>query len=110
MATTTTRPRPDSSKDHYMSTDEGTPRGPVKPPRDNGGDGDGASFLNPVISGKHILAARGELGYTGANTPIFERFFAGGFRTLRGFDFRGVSPTDLGVEVGGDFLMLTGLE
>lgn len=61
-------------------------------------------------SGKHILAARGELGYTGANTPVFERFFAGGFRTLRGFDFRGVSPTDLGVEVGGDFLMLTGLE
>lgn len=59
MATTTTRPRPDSSKDHYMSTDEGTPRGPVKPPRDNGGDGDGASFLNPVISGKHILAIAG---------------------------------------------------
>ena len=59
MATTTTRPRPDSSKDHYMSTDEGTPRGPVKPPRDNGGDGDGASFLNPVLSGKHILAIAG---------------------------------------------------
>jgi outer membrane protein insertion porin family len=61
-------------------------------------------------SGKHIIAARGELGLTGDNTPIFERFYAGGFRTLRGFQFRGVSPTDLGIEVGGDFMMLTGLE
>jgi outer membrane protein assembly complex protein YaeT len=61
-------------------------------------------------SGKHILAARGELGFTGDDTPIFERFYAGGFRTLRGFQFRGVSPTDQNVEVGGDFSMLTSME
>jgi outer membrane protein assembly complex protein YaeT len=61
-------------------------------------------------SGKHIVAARGELGLTGGDTPIFERFYAGGFRTLRGYQFRGVSPVDLGIEVGGDFMMLTGLE
>lgn len=61
-------------------------------------------------SGKHILTARGELGWSGSKTPIFERFYAGGFRSLRGFDFRGVSPTDMGIEVGGEFMMLTGLE
>ena len=72
MATTTTRPRPDSSKDHYMSTDEGTPRGPVKPPRDNGGDGDGASFLNPVLSGKQILAIAGVAAVVGVLWPVLD--------------------------------------
>lgn len=61
-------------------------------------------------SGKHVLAARGEFGWTGDDTPIFERFYAGGFRTLRGFDFRGVGPVENGIEVGGDFLLLGGLE
>lgn len=61
-------------------------------------------------SGKHVLTARGELGYSGSHTPIFERFYAGGFQTLRGFDYRGVGPTDLGIEVGGKFMLLTGLE
>ena len=61
-------------------------------------------------SGKQILAARGEIGYTGSNTPIFERFFAGGFGSLRGFQFRGVSPVQDNVQVGGDFIMLTSLE
>ena len=28
-------------------------------------------------SGKHILTARGELGWAGDNVPIFERFYAG---------------------------------
>lgn len=61
-------------------------------------------------SGKHILAARGELGISGSNTPIFERFYAGGFGSLRGFQFRGVSPLQDGIQVGGDFIMLTSLE
>jgi outer membrane protein insertion porin family len=61
-------------------------------------------------SGKHVLSARGEVGYSGSQTPIFERFYAGGFSTIRGFDFRGVGPTDSGVEVGGRFQLLTGLE
>ena len=70
-------------------------------------------------SGKHVLSARGEIGYAGSDTPIFERFFAGGFSTMRGFDYRGVSPvidvwdsgTYLGdVEVGGEFMALTSLE
>jgi outer membrane protein insertion porin family len=61
-------------------------------------------------SGKHILSARGEFGYTGNHTPIYDRFYAGGFQTIRGFDYRGVGPTEFGVEVGGQFSLLTGLE
>lgn len=61
-------------------------------------------------SGKHILAARAEFGWSGDDTPIFERFYAGGFNSIRGFQFRGVSPVDLGVEVGGNFILLGGLE
>jgi len=54
-------------------------------------------------SGRHVLALRGRLGFTGNHTPIFERFFAGGFSTMRGFDFRGVSPREFGIPVGGQF-------
>lgn len=61
-------------------------------------------------SGKQTLTARGEVGWTGDDTPIFERFYAGGFSSIRGFQFRGVSPTDQGIEVGGDFTMLSSLE
>lgn len=61
-------------------------------------------------SGKHVLSLRGEVGFAGSQTPVFERYYAGGFTTLRGFQFRGVGPTDNGIEVGGDFLMLTSAE
>lgn len=45
------------SRDPHMTTDEGTPRGPVPPRRDRrGDDGGGSSFLNPVLSGKIVLA------------------------------------------------------
>jgi outer membrane protein insertion porin family len=60
--------------------------------------------------GKHILSLRGELGWTGNDTPIFERFFAGGFQNFRGFYFRGVSPYQSGVYVGGDWMALGSVE
>ena len=41
---------------------------------------------------------------------MFENFFAGGLSTLRGFDFRGVSPLDNGVRVGGEFQWINSLE
>ncbi|MDF1667883.1 MAG: BamA/TamA family outer membrane protein, partial [Planctomycetota bacterium] len=44
-----------------------------------------------------------------SETPIFERFFAGGVRSFRGFEFRSVSPRDpvqTDEPVGGDFLVL----
>ena len=59
-------------------------------------------------SGKHVLSFSLKAGYTGDNTPIFERYSAGGFSTLRGFAFRGVTPRDpvYNMGVGGDFEML----
>ena len=35
---------------------------------------------------------------TGRDTPVYERFFAGDFGSLRGFQYRGVGPHVLGVE------------
>jgi outer membrane protein insertion porin family len=61
-------------------------------------------------AGKHILSLRGQLGWTGDSTPIFERFYAGGFQSFRGFRFRGVSPVDTGVRVGGQTMLLGGAE
>jgi outer membrane protein assembly complex protein YaeT len=61
-------------------------------------------------SGRHVLALHSQIGWAGDNTPVYERYFAGGFRTLRGFQFRGVSPDINGFKVGGDFLALNSLE
>jgi len=73
-------------------------------------------YERPDGSGRQVfcLAARGN--YTGDDTPIYERFYAGGFSTIRGFDFRGVSPRSLGpstgmmIPVGGNFMMLASAE
>ena len=64
----------------------------------------------PDGSGRHILGASAKVGVAGGDTPVFEHFFAGGFSTLRGFAFRGASPQQLGVVVGGEFELLTSLE
>jgi outer membrane protein insertion porin family len=60
----------------------------------------------PDGRGKHILQLRGQAGWTGDDTPIFERFYAGGFQSFRGFEFRGVTPRINNVKVGGQFMML----
>lgn len=60
--------------------------------------------------GRHVLVNTWRLGISGNNTPIYENFFAGGFSTLRGFRFRGASPLDGGVQVGGRFMFLGSLE
>jgi outer membrane protein insertion porin family len=66
--------------------------------------------------GKHVIAYGGTLGVvqptSGTDVPIFERFFAGGYGSLRGFQFRGVSPVDdrTGDQVGGNILMLLNTE
>ncbi len=61
-------------------------------------------------SGRHVLAAHSQLSWAGDNTPVYERYFAGGFRSIRGFQFRGVSPDVNGFKVGGDFMFLNSLE
>jgi outer membrane protein insertion porin family len=63
-------------------------------------------WRRPDGLGKHILQFRGQVGWTGDETPIFERFYAGGYSSFRGFAFRGVSPRDTGVSIGGQWLVL----
>jgi outer membrane protein assembly complex protein YaeT len=61
-------------------------------------------------SGRQVLAYHGQMGWQGSDAPVFERFFEGGFRSMRGFEFRGISPQINGINVGGDFMMLNSLE
>ena len=67
-------------------------------------------YERPDGSGRHTLSFGTRLGFSGSATPLFENYFAGGFSTMRGFDFRGASPTEGGVRVGGEFQWLNSLE
>jgi outer membrane protein insertion porin family len=65
-----------------------------------------------VFDRKSVLAARGDIAYIVGDAPVFERFFGGGFGSIRGFDFQGVTPR-AGIfddRVGGKFILLTGAE
>jgi outer membrane protein insertion porin family len=64
----------------------------------------------PDGSGRHTLGYSYRFGFSGSETPIFENYFAGGYSTLRGFDFRGASPVDGGVTTGGRFMALGSVE
>jgi outer membrane protein insertion porin family len=66
----------------------------------------------PDHSGRHVLTASARVGVTGNDTPFYENFFAGGFSTLRGFDFRGANPVDpaTGVQLGGEFMWVNTVE
>ncbi len=61
-------------------------------------------------TGRHVLAMHSQVGLAGGNTPIYERYYGGGFRSIRGFQFRGVGPDVNGFKIGGDFLFLNSLE
>jgi outer membrane protein assembly complex protein YaeT len=68
------------------------------------------TYQRPDGSGRHVFAVRSHVGFAGANTPVYESFFAGGFQSIRGFQFRGVGPRINGFNTGGDFLFLNGAE
>ena len=63
-------------------------------------------YQRPDGTGLHVLSLNGRIGVTGSDTPLFERYFAGGYQTVRGFDFRGLGPVEQGVFVGGEFQLL----
>jgi outer membrane protein assembly complex protein YaeT len=69
-------------------------------------------WQRPDGSGKQVLAARSQVSWAGSDAPVFERFYAGGFQSMRGFEFRGVGPADplTGFKLGGDFMWLNSLE
>ncbi len=70
------------------------------------------TYQRPDGAGKHVLSFRGNLGWTTDNTPAFERFYAGGFQSFRGFQYRSVGPLEPpnlgtnGAQVGGNFQLL----
>ena len=62
-------------------------------------------------SGAWVLGLRSAAGVTEEkNTPIYERYYAGGFSTIRGFEYRGVTPRWLGFGVGGNFEFYNSVE
>jgi outer membrane protein assembly complex protein YaeT len=62
-------------------------------------------------SGRHVIALRSQIGWAADDTPVYEKFFAGGFRSLRGFAFRGVGPDNgNGFKTGGTFMLLNSAE
>lgn len=63
-------------------------------------------YKRPDGGGRHILSLSASLGWTDSDTPVFERYYAGGFQTFRGFEFRGVTPRQMGTAVGGRWSFL----
>lgn len=63
-------------------------------------------YQRPDGGGRHIFSLSGSLGWTDTGTPVFERYYAGGFQTFRGFEFRGVTPRENGTAIGGRWSLL----
>lgn len=61
---------------------------------------------------KRVLQLRAEGGVIIGDAPIYERFYAGGTGSIRGYEFRGIGEYQGigGNNVGGDFLFLGGAE
>ncbi|HBT76909.1 MAG TPA: hypothetical protein DEB39_08280 [Planctomycetaceae bacterium] len=60
----------------------------------------------PDRSGRWVLALRSAAGVTEGNTPIYDRYYAGGFSSIRGYEYRSVTPRDpyaLNTGIGGTF-------
>ena len=70
-------------------------------------------YVDP-LDRKHILAGRVAGGYICGDAPVFERFYGGGIGSVRGFEYRGISPRSAAVfsddPIGGDFLVFAGAE
>lgn len=64
---------------------------------------------NNVLEWRNRLAVADGFGDTD-EIPVFDRFFAGGLGTVRGYNFRRVSPKVNDRPVGGETLFITSLE
>ena len=56
---------------------------------------------HPDGTGKQFFTLRGHFGVATESTPVYERYFAGNFGSLRGFQYRTVSPHAFDVPTGG---------
>jgi len=63
----------------------------------------------------HVVQFRNRAGVTNdfgdsSQVPVFDRFFAGGLGTVRGFNYRRVGPKGGGDPIGGETLILSSIE
>jgi outer membrane protein assembly complex protein YaeT len=68
------------------------------------------TWQRPDGSGKHVLMFRSQISWEGDQAPVYERFFGGGYMSIRGFAFRGVGPETNGFFTGGQFQWLNSAE
>jgi outer membrane protein insertion porin family len=67
-------------------------------------------YERPDGGSRQTLGISGQFGWTDNETPIFEKYYAGGFASLRGFQFYGVTPREFGIRTGGRFQALGSVE
>jgi len=64
--------------------------------------------------GKHVIEWRNQFGISdelgSASVPVFDRFFAGGYGTVRGFNYRRIGPIAGGDSIGGETMFISNLE
>ncbi|MBN2559305.1 MAG: outer membrane protein assembly factor BamA [Phycisphaerae bacterium] len=67
------------------------------------------TVLRDTFDRKHIVQVGATAGQIFGDAPVFERFHGGGIGSIRGFEFRGISPRAgwRDDRIGGDFLVLT---
>jgi outer membrane protein insertion porin family len=64
---------------------------------------------------KHVIEFRFRMGVaqdlgSSETVPVFDRFYAGGLGTVRGYNYRRVGPIESGDAVGGETLVILNLE
>ncbi|MFO0812567.1 MAG: outer membrane protein assembly factor BamA [Gemmatales bacterium] len=67
-------------------------------------------YQRPDGSGRHVLVLHGVFGASTDEMPVYERWFLGGARNIRGFAFRGAGPDVNGYKVGGRLNMVGNVE
>jgi outer membrane protein insertion porin family len=77
-------------------------------------DAEGRVYLptgsRPDGTGKRFFTLRGHYGVATESTPVYERYFAGNFGSLRGFQYRTVSPHVFNVPTGGVMMAVGSVE
>jgi len=77
-------------------------------------DAEGRTYFQtgsrPDGTGKRFFTLRGHFGVASESTPVYERYFAGNFGSLRGFQYRTVSPHVFDVPTGGVMMAVGSVE
>jgi len=77
-------------------------------------DAEGRMYIptgsRPDGTGKRFFTLRSHFGIATESTPIYERYFAGNFGSMRGFQYRSVSPHAFGVPTGGVMMAVASVQ